>query len=166
MCFLQTFNFTRCELMDWSGVHYLWIIVMFYQLFGPSFWRHPFTAEDPLVSKLCNAKFQQNFSCEETHSSTSWMPCGWVNFQRTFEFWGWIITSIDYISIIFLFFHLRTLGSTPEGQHQNKKWIEWNEVFAKKESCRYFSLVIAQISENVSPFYRQTSFIKDPSCQL
>ncbi len=30
--------------MDWSGVDYLWIIVMFYQLFGLSFWRHPFTA--------------------------------------------------------------------------------------------------------------------------
>ncbi len=27
----------------------------FYQLFGLSFWRHPFTAEDPLVSKWCNA---------------------------------------------------------------------------------------------------------------
>ncbi len=33
-----------------SGVDYLWIIVMFYQLFGLSFWRHPFTAEHPLVS--------------------------------------------------------------------------------------------------------------------
>ncbi len=30
---------------------------VFYQL---SFWRHPFTAEDPLVSKWCNAKFHQN----------------------------------------------------------------------------------------------------------
>ncbi len=28
----------------------------FYQLFGLSFWRHPFTAEDPLVSNWCNAK--------------------------------------------------------------------------------------------------------------
>ncbi len=28
----------------------------FYQLFGRLFWRHPFTAEDPLVSKWCNAK--------------------------------------------------------------------------------------------------------------
>ncbi len=32
-------------------VDYLWIIVMFYQLFELSFWRHPFTAEDLLVSK-------------------------------------------------------------------------------------------------------------------
>ncbi len=33
----------------WSGV--MWIItMMFYQLFGLSFWRHPFTAEDLSVS--------------------------------------------------------------------------------------------------------------------
>ncbi len=31
----------------------------FYQLFGLSFWRHPFTAEDPLVSKWFNARFLQ-----------------------------------------------------------------------------------------------------------
>ncbi len=36
-------------------------IVMFYQLFGLSFWRHPFTAEDPLLSKWCNATFLQIF---------------------------------------------------------------------------------------------------------
>ncbi len=30
----------------------VWIIVVFYQLFGLSFWRHPFTAEDPLVSNI------------------------------------------------------------------------------------------------------------------
>ncbi len=42
-------------------VDYLWIIVMFfYQLFGFLFWRHPFTAEDPLVSKWCKAKFVPN----------------------------------------------------------------------------------------------------------
>ncbi len=38
-------------MMDWSCVDYLWIIGMFfYQLFRLSFWRHPFTAEDPLVN--------------------------------------------------------------------------------------------------------------------
>ncbi len=43
----------------WNGV--VWItyelLWCFYQLFGLSFWRHPFTAEDPLVSKWCNAEF-------------------------------------------------------------------------------------------------------------
>ncbi len=38
--------------LEWCGL--LWC---FYQLFGLSFWRHPFTAEDPLLSKWCNATF-------------------------------------------------------------------------------------------------------------
>ncbi len=37
----------------------------FYQLFGPSFWWHPFTAEDQLVNKRCNAKFLQLWSHEK-----------------------------------------------------------------------------------------------------
>ncbi len=37
-------------------------------MFGLSFWRHPFTAEDPLVSKWCNATFLQICSHEETCS--------------------------------------------------------------------------------------------------
>ncbi len=55
----------------------LWItrglLWCFYQLFGRSFWRHPFTAEDPLVSKGCDATFLQICFDEETTSSTSWM---------------------------------------------------------------------------------------------
>ncbi len=47
--------------MDWTGV--VWItcglLWCFYQLFGLSFWRHPFTAEHPLMSKWCNATFLQ-----------------------------------------------------------------------------------------------------------
>ncbi len=48
------FHFTRCCLMNWSG----WLWCFYYQLFGLSFWRHPFTAEHPLMSKSCNAAFQ------------------------------------------------------------------------------------------------------------
>ncbi len=40
----------------WITCGLLWC---FYQLFGLSFWRHPFTAEDPLVSKWWNARFLQ-----------------------------------------------------------------------------------------------------------
>ncbi len=54
------------------------LLLCFYQLFEHSFWRHPFTAEDPLVNKRCDAKFLQNRSDEETNSSTFWMACGWV----------------------------------------------------------------------------------------
>ncbi len=45
----------------WTGV--MWItcgsLWCFYQLFGLSFWRHPFTAEDPLVSKWWKDNFFQ-----------------------------------------------------------------------------------------------------------
>ncbi len=49
---------------------------VFNQLFGLSFWQHPFTAEDPLLSKWCHAKFIQICSHEETNSSTSNKPEG------------------------------------------------------------------------------------------
>ncbi len=58
-----------------------------YELFGLSFWWHPFTAADTLVSKWCNAKFLQICSDEETNSSTSWMAWGWVNFKHISIFW-------------------------------------------------------------------------------
>ncbi len=48
----------------------------FYQLFGLSFWQHPFTAEDPLVSKWCNATFLQICFDEETNSSISCIAWG------------------------------------------------------------------------------------------
>ncbi len=67
--------------MDWSGL--LWC---FYQMFGLSFWRHPFTAEHPLLSKWCKATFLQICSDEETNSSTSWMTRGWVYFSAHFLF--------------------------------------------------------------------------------
>ncbi len=46
--------FTSYYINYWTGV---WIIGYggFYHLFGHSFWRHPFTLDDPLVSKWCNA---------------------------------------------------------------------------------------------------------------
>ncbi len=40
--------------LEWCGL--LWC---FYQLFGLSFWRHPFTAEHPLLRHWWNAKFLQ-----------------------------------------------------------------------------------------------------------
>ncbi len=60
---------------EWCGL--LWC---FYQLFGLSFWWHPFTAEHPLMSKWCNATFPQICSHEKTNSSTSWMTWVWVNY--------------------------------------------------------------------------------------
>ncbi len=37
----------------------VWLLWCFYQLFEILFWQHPFTAEDPLVSRWGNAKFLQ-----------------------------------------------------------------------------------------------------------
>ncbi len=73
--------FTSQEEYWWTG-----LLLCFYQLFGLSFWRHPFTAEDPLACKSCNAKFIQNCSHEKTNSSTSWMAWGWLNFRVNYSF--------------------------------------------------------------------------------
>ncbi len=40
--------------LEWCGL--LWGL---YQLFGLSFWRHPFTAEDPLLRQWCRDTFLQ-----------------------------------------------------------------------------------------------------------
>ncbi len=138
--------------MDWSGVDYCGLLWCFYQLFGLSFWRHPFTAhwsqtqfleghssaqfssnqlqitpawkflvilktliswvrcvwlglklncaelwppgiefetnaaEDPLLSKWCNATFLKICSYEETNSFTSWMAWGRGHAQTNFIF--------------------------------------------------------------------------------
>ncbi len=47
--------------MDWSGV--VWC---FYQLFGLSFWRHPFTAEHPLLRHWCR-HISTNLMKKQTH---------------------------------------------------------------------------------------------------
>ncbi len=59
----------------------------FYQLLGLTFWRHPFTAEDPLVSKWCNAKFLQTCSHEEQTHLHLWWPEGEYIFSQ-FSFLG------------------------------------------------------------------------------
>ncbi len=57
---------------------------------GLSFWRHPFTAEDPLASKWCNANFSKSILMKkQTHLHLEW-PEGkyilanshvWVNYS-------------------------------------------------------------------------------------
>ncbi len=82
--------FTSQDVNWWTGVvritcGWLWC---FNQLFGLSFWRHPFT-EDPLESKWCNNNpFLKICFDEETNSSTSWMAWVWVSqFSANFHFW-------------------------------------------------------------------------------
>ncbi len=61
-------------------------------MFGLSFWRHPFTAEHPLVKQWWMLHFSK--SDEETNSSTSLISWGWVYFQQIFIFW-WLIPLIS-----------------------------------------------------------------------
>ncbi len=71
ICFSQTCSFSLHKMLidgleSWITYGLLWC---FYQLFGLSFWRHPFTAEDSLVSKWCNATF---FQKKQTHVLFGW----------------------------------------------------------------------------------------------
>ncbi len=64
---LMDLFFTSTQLLSspdvnwWTGV--VWItcglLWCFYQLFGLSFWRHPFTAEHPLLRQWCSDTFLQ-----------------------------------------------------------------------------------------------------------
>ncbi len=87
MVYLVLTNMLRCTSQD---MNWLWItcglLWCFNQLFGLSFWRHPFTADDPLVSKWCNATFLQICSDEESNSSASWTAWGCGNFLHIFIF--------------------------------------------------------------------------------
>ncbi len=61
-CLNDEFVTTLIDLWDinwWTGV--VWIIVMFHQMFGLSFWRHPFTAEHPLLRHWCRDTFLQTW---------------------------------------------------------------------------------------------------------
>ncbi len=57
------------------------LLCCFYRLF----WRHPFTVDDSLVNKWCNAEFLQICSNEETNSSISWMRLS--KFSENVYFW-------------------------------------------------------------------------------
>ncbi len=96
ICFLQTQLLSSQDINWWIGV--VWItcglLWCFYQLFRLSFWRHPFTAEDPLVIHS-DAMLHFSKSVEETNSFTSWMAWGCLVFlfvclfvfKANFHFW-------------------------------------------------------------------------------
>ncbi len=60
ICYKHSFSLHKMltDGLEWCGL-LVGLLGCFYQLFGLSFWRHPFTAEHPLVSKWCNATFLQ-----------------------------------------------------------------------------------------------------------
>ncbi len=64
---VQTVDKNASQIINWwTEVYYYGLLWCFYQLFGLSFWWHPFTSEKPLVNKWCNAKFLQICFYEET----------------------------------------------------------------------------------------------------
>ncbi len=90
----------------WTGV--VWISCGFLWL-----WWHPFTAEDPLMSKWCDAKFLQICSDEETNSSASWMTWGWVNCQQICIS-GWTIPLSSLVECLFIKFVYNVEKTFPE----------------------------------------------------
>ncbi len=64
-CLLQTCSFLLHKMLI-DGLESCGLLVYYYDVVISSFWRHPFTADYPLVSKWCNAKFLQICSDEET----------------------------------------------------------------------------------------------------
>ncbi len=90
--------------LEWCGL--LWC---FYQLFGLSFWRHPFTAEHPLVRHWCSATFLQIWWRNKliyildglrvrTFSEAFHF---WVNYSFNSCFWcyyEWFISDIIHVS--------------------------------------------------------------------
>ncbi len=91
---------------SWLLVDYYDVLSAFYQL---SFWRHPFTAEDSMVSKWYNTKFLH--ICRRNKLIYILNPWTWVHFPQTFIF-GWTISlttflnlslyNIQYVLLLFL----------------------------------------------------------------
>ncbi len=86
--FLTNMQLLRRSLMDWSGVDYLWIFVMSYQLCGRSFWRHHslqrihWWASDEMLH------FSKSvLMIKKLIYILDGLPWGWVHFQQIFIFW-------------------------------------------------------------------------------
>ncbi len=105
--------FTSQDIYWWTGV--MWIncglLWCFYQLFGLSFWRHPFTAEDPLVSKWCNATYHQIwwrnkliFILDGLRVRTFSANVNfWVNYFFNTNKWVTYLIQFSFGSLLFLF---------------------------------------------------------------
>ncbi len=102
-CKHADFHLKIYELIDWS----------FYQLFGLSFWRHPFTAEDPLVSKRCTimAKNIGTLGKYEKWGETSlWNKCfSQIHIGHNY----WHPKKFLWVKYLYIFPFIFTILSTP-----------------------------------------------------
>ncbi len=80
--------------LEWYG--FLWCF------YGLSFWRHPFTAEVPLVSNWCNATFLQICTDEEkTHLHLGWPEVN--TFSTKFHFLNELFLYLQLLSSYTIF---------------------------------------------------------------
>ncbi len=83
----------------WTGV--VWItcglLWCFYQLFGLSFWRHPFTAKHPLLRHWCRDTFLQTWSRNKLILILDGLRVS--TFSANFHFWvnWWLVFMCQWI---------------------------------------------------------------------
>ncbi len=102
------------------------LLVCFYQLFKLSFWRHPFTAEDPLMSKSCNAKLSKPVLMKKQTHLYLFM----VHFCTLYNVWGCIFGKFSFFGGgVSYFFEM----------HRRMKviWV-WNDMRVSKNDMRMF----------------------------
>ncbi len=73
--------------MDWSGVDYLWIIVMFLSAVWTLILMAPIHCRASIAETLMQCYISPNLM-KKQNSSSSWMAWGWITFQHIFIF-GW-----------------------------------------------------------------------------
>ncbi len=166
-CKHAAFGFTRRSLIDgleWCGL----LVNGFYQLFGLSFWRHPFTAEDPSLSKWCNATFLQiwwrNKLIYILHglrlSTFSANFHFWVNysFKHMLWFWGSVIC---YAKILCLSFGVAWNCTQHNSIRQRVCPFETVHIFLPQSRFFFFSqfhlLLIMTLKWHTSPFNARVS---------
>ncbi len=85
---MQTFT---SKDVNWkTGLESCGLLWCFYLLSGHSIWRHPFTKEDLLVRKWCNATFTQICNDKDLNVST---------FSANLNFFGWTVYLRSELSV-------------------------------------------------------------------
>ncbi len=90
ICFLQARSFCLLQMLT-DGLEWCGLLWCFYQLFGLSFWRHPFTAEHPLLRQWCSDTFLQIW-WRNKHLHLEWPEGENIFSKYTF---GWSIPTLS-----------------------------------------------------------------------
>ncbi len=83
----SSFSLHKMLTVAWSGVDYLWVIVMFLSAVWTLILTAPIHYSGSAGEKRCKAKFLQICSDEEINSSTSWR----VSYKHIYIFWWTIL---------------------------------------------------------------------------